>query len=223
MRIASQTPLSVGRRNCKVHECVGAFLFAVSIALVVGCASPAEQLDKSFVQQIHNGQDRSEVRKLLGPPNWSRRGAGGETADTYIYSEVVNSASSAASSARDLKVRAFSIRYDATGLATDTLLNESRTPALVIGGAAYAGPALTEKAVTQIRNGVTTREEVEKIFHKPLVVDLHPGRWLELHWYQVEVGTTVTHLGDEQGLHVLVDDQGIIRDVAFTDTADRQR
>jgi outer membrane protein assembly factor BamE (lipoprotein component of BamABCDE complex) len=193
------------------------------IALSGGCVSPAEQLDKSVVQQVHAGEDRSEVRKLLGSPNWVRRSANGETADTYIYSEAVFSTSSAASSARDLKARAFSIRYDTAGRAYETLLYESLTPALVYRSSAYAGPTVTAEALSQIRTGVTTREELERKFQKPLVVNLHPERWLELHWYQIEVDTTVTHFGDERGLHILVDDQGIVRDVTFSDTADRQR
>jgi outer membrane protein assembly factor BamE (lipoprotein component of BamABCDE complex) len=200
-----------------------AILLLSPIILTSGCASPAETLDKSFVQQIQSGQDRATVRKLLGQPNWSRNGANGETADTYIYDEVVNSATSAAPSARDLKARTFSIRYDATGQVSETLLYESRTPVLAYHSSAYAGPTVTAEVASKIQAGVTTREELERTFQKPLVVNLHPRRWLELHWYQIEIGATVTHLGDEQGLHILVDDQGVVRDVAFYDTTDRQR
>lgn len=199
-----------------------AILLLSPIILTGGCATPAETLDKSFVQQIQTGQDRSAVRKLLGQPNSSSGGANGEAVEIYLYDEVVNSASSASSAARDLKVRTFSVRYNSAGQVEDSLLYESRTPVLLYHSSAYAGPTVTAEAASRIQTGVTTREELERTFQKPLVVNLHPRRWLELHWYQIEVGATVTHFGDEQGLHILVDDQGVVRNVVFNNTADRQ-
>ena len=193
------------------------------IILVTGCATPAETLDKSAVQQVQTGQDRTVVRKLLGEPNRSRNGANGETADIYVYDEVVNSASSASSAARDLKIRTFSVRYDSVGQVEDTLLYESRTPALVFRLTAFAGPSITSVDSAKIRTGVTTRDELERMFQKPQIVNLHPVRGLELHWYHVEVGTSAVHFEDESGLHVLVDDKGIVRTVELSNTADRQR
>jgi outer membrane protein assembly factor BamE (lipoprotein component of BamABCDE complex) len=191
--------------------------------VAAGCATSSELLEPSFVQQIHEGQDRSEIRKLLGPPNWSRGGTAGETADTYIYTEVVFSSTSASSSARDLKVRAFSIRYDVAGHVRETLFHESRTPAVLLRHSAYAGPNITAQDISSIRTGITTREQLETKFQKPLVVNLHPVRGLELHWYQIEVGASVTHLQDEQGLHVLVDEQGIVRNAESSSTSDRHK
>jgi outer membrane protein assembly factor BamE (lipoprotein component of BamABCDE complex) len=187
-----------------------------------GCQTPAELLDPSFVQQIHAGQNRTDVCKLLGAPNWSRNVPNVGSADTYIYSELVNSSSSSSSSARDLTVRAFSVRYDASRAVQETLLEQSRTPAIIYGGfSMYAGPKVTDQDVSSIRIGVTTRADLEKIFQKPIVVNLHPVKGLELHWYQIAVGASVTHREDEQGLHVLVDEQGVVRNAEFHSTNDR--
>jgi len=209
------------KRSAQWHRLI---LVMSLLALAAGCETPAELLDASFLQQIHAGQNRADVRKLLGPPNWSRNVPNAGSADTYIYTELVNSSSSSAPSARDLKVRAFSVRYDASGTVQDTLLEQSRTPATVYGGFSwYAGPKVTDQDVSSIRIGVTTREDLEKIFQKPIVVNLHPVKGLELHWYQIAVGASVTRREDEQGLHVLVDEQGVVRNAEFHSTNDRSQ
>jgi len=204
------------------HRLAPAFAFSI-VVLTAGCETPSQSLEPSFVQQIHAGQIRNDVRKILGQPNWSRGLPGSGSADTFLYAELVNSSTSPFPSARDLKVRAFSVRYDASGTAQKTLFYESRTPATLYHSSCYAGPTITDQGPSNIHIGVTTREDLEKMFPKPLIINLHPVQGLELHWFQVEIGASVTHFEDEQGLHVLIDDGGVVRDAEFHSTADRSR
>ncbi|HTS19376.1 MAG TPA: hypothetical protein VMP11_17500 [Verrucomicrobiae bacterium] len=188
---------------------------------MAACSTPSETLEPSFVQTIATGQSRDEVRKLLGQPNWSRGLTGSGSADTFLYTELVNSSTSPFPSARDLKARAFSVRYDASGRVQKTLFYESRTPATMYHSSCFAGPQINDQAPSNIHIGVTTREDLERMFPKPLVINLHPVQGLELHWFQIAIGASFTHFEDEQGLHILVDDGGVVRDVAFHSTAER--
>jgi len=197
-------------------------LVIITLGVWTGCTSLRETLDSSLLEKLHTGQNRAEVLDVLGPPNSSAGGANGKTVDHYIHDELVFSASSAASAARDLKIRSVSVRYNASGKVERTLTYDSRTPAAAYRTAAYAGRQVNPLDISKIKIGTTTRRELEQMFQSPVIAILHPVGEVELHWIQIEVGTTFTHLQDVKGLHVIVDDQSIVRWSNYTDTSERR-
>ena len=202
---------------------VGPVVIAASVlALVTGCETAGVRLEPSFVSQIHAGQTRAEVSKLLGSPNSSKHVSNDKTIDVYWYDEVVFSTSSASSSARDLSVRTFSIRYDPSGQVEKTFLYQSLTPVLIYHSSALRGTGVTADDASKIRVGVTTREELEHRFGKPLLATLSAGDGVQLDWYRIELGASVVRFETDRGLHALVDNQGIVRAVSFSDTTDRR-
>ena len=190
--------------------------------LAVGCVSPRESLKTTIIQQVHPGQTRAEVTKILGRPNWSQTSSNGKSGDVYVYDEVVFATRTASESARDLKVRTFSARYDSAGVVEETLLYECLTPAIVLSTTAFAGIAVKPQDLQRIRVGTTTQPELETMFKPPIVKCLHPmGGW-ELYWFQIDVGASVTHRQDVKGLDIVVDRDGIVRVANFNDTAERR-
>lgn len=163
----------------------------------------------------------ADAARLLGTADATWQGRNGDHTETYIFDELVFSSSSASASARDLKVRCFSVLYGPGGHVIDTWLHECRTPAQVYQGQAYAGPEINQQDVNLIQIGATTEEEIEQRFGCPLIAELRPGGAHELHWFQILVGTTVTSYAIEHGLHVVVDGLGVVRDVKITNTAPR--
>ncbi len=198
-------------------------LAAALSCLLAGCQTPGQRLEPSLVQQFRAGQDRREVRQVLGPPNWSQGLGGGKMVDTYFYDLVVFSTSSSSPSARDWKVRSFSIRYDDAGRIEKTLLYESLTPIQFYRRQAYAGPTITSADVARIKTGATTREELEKLYGNPTVVEVTGDDFLVLHWYHEEVGTSFRQFEQERGLHVIVDLDGIVRNLSYHDTSDERK
>jgi hypothetical protein len=194
----------------------------VGLIILAGCVSPRESLQPSLTQQIHPGQTRAAVIQLLGNSNWSQTGANGKTVDVYVYDELVYATRTAAESARDLKMRTFSVRYDPAGTVEETLVYESLTPATVYNNRSFAGVTVKPLDLQRIHIGTTTRHELEAMFGLPVSEYLHPQGGRELSWFQIETGMNVTHRQDARGLYVAVDRDGIVRIANYNDTAERR-
>ena len=191
------------------------------VLLAASCVSPKECLHPSLTQQVKPGQTRADVIKLLGTSNWSQTGANGKTVDCYTYDELVYATRTASEAARDLKFRTFSVRYDPANLVEETLTYESTTPAIVYNTRAFAGIAVKPQDLQKIHVGTTTRQDLVAMFGQPVSESLHPhGR--ELYWFEIQVGTSVTHRQDLKGLDIVIDGDGIVRVANFDDTHERR-
>lgn len=198
------------------------FLLAVGLA-VAGCATPIDQLDQSVMKQVQPGQSRSAVQRVLGKPTSNNRSANGRLVENYRYTATIYSESSASDAARDLKIRTVSIRYSPAEVVEETSYYESRTPAWFLMHTAYAGPKLPPEKISQIKIGTTTRAELEEWFGKPMLVELNAGGGLILRWFQVELGRSFINPDSTQGLHVLIDSNGVVRTFNQTDRGQERR
>ncbi len=203
----------------KFYSC----LLVSCIVWVAGCATPVQELDSSTLQQVQKGQTRASVQQVFGKPPITRSGNNGKVVDTYYASQLVYSKSSASDRVRDLRIRSLSIRYSKAETVEETLFNESRTEAQLLPHSAYGGPNLPPEDVAKIHIGVTTREELERLFGKPMLVSLHPNGGVSLHWFQIELGTSFINPDSTKGLHVLLDLSGTVRDFGQTDRGQERR
>lgn len=199
-----------------IKHAVFSFGALIVATLLTGCASTTKQITPEISRQVVTGQNRTEVNAILGEPNRTRSSSSGKIVDTHQQSELLYSTSSASDRVRDLRLRTLSVLYNPNGKVEMTYFYESHTPAVYYSRSTYIGRMINSEEVARIKVGTTTQQELENWFKKPTSAILHPSGGRELNWYGRETGTSFTSPVQNRRLLVWGDEEGIVRDMNFT-------
>jgi outer membrane protein assembly factor BamE (lipoprotein component of BamABCDE complex) len=199
----------------RTHFALIAVLFA---ALATGCISPADRLEPEVVRQVKEGMNWGEIEKIMGKPHSVVIGSGEKSVAHYGYTRRIDSAEfqligAFAKNGGDILLRHLSLLYNRNNVAEKVLFHQSLTPFGVGFGRASAGQVLAPETLRQIKKGVSTQDEVVKIFGEPTMRALDPDGDLGMVWHYAksQIGWTKNQ-NDFQTLTITFDKTGVVKE-----------
>ena len=140
------------------------FLLAI-LCLLSGCMTAGENLDRSAVAKLQQGQTRDEVRKVFGSPQREETGASGKSLDFY----QVNFVRGNKAPLRAMIVRTLSVLYDEAGRVERFKNHVGELPIILTRMGWEAGAELDEARVREIERETNSRFQLEAMFGPPTV------------------------------------------------------
>lgn len=159
------------------------------LGLLVGCVTPGQRLEKTALDQLHEGQARAEVHRLFGKPESTERGANGKSLDEFWFA-INRPRLTFGFSTNDgcLIVRSLYVLYDAEARVERFKMHESQaTYNEGVWGGVKLGQKVTDEQTKRLQKGTTRRAELVDWFGEPLFVGLDVEGNTVLGWPYVDM------------------------------------
>lgn len=177
---------------------------------LVGCVSPAQQLDDSVISQIQVGMDRKEVVKLLGQPKKTELGSDKISLDEYWFG-FERPAFLHKSSPGDFTIRSMEITYGADKKVMDSYSHAGRMHyRFLANGNLVTGKPGADKHLSEIQKSKDHLYNLTDWFGEPNVISRHLDGQLHYHWFFFEFYSQARMRGKE--LEAILDSEGFVAD-----------
>lgn len=135
------------------------------LCLLSGCVNAGENLDRSAVAKLQQGQARDEVQKIFGSPQRAERGASGKSSDFY----QVTFARGNTEPLRAMVIRTLSVLYDDAGRVEQSKYYVGELPVRFTWMGWEAGTELNEATIREIQREAKSRFQLAAMFGPPTV------------------------------------------------------
>jgi outer membrane protein assembly factor BamE (lipoprotein component of BamABCDE complex) len=149
----------------RIRQLSAVVILVTALCLLSGCVTPGENLDRSAVAKLQQGQTRDEVRKVFGPPQREEAGGSGKSLDFY----QVNFVRGNNAPLRAMIVRTLSVLYDKAGRVERFKHHVGELPIILTRMGWEAGAELDEARVREIERETNNRFQLEAMFGSPTV------------------------------------------------------
>ncbi len=189
-------------------------LFPVTILVVLlcvlsGCITAGENLDRSAVATLQQGQTRDEVQKVFGSPKRTEINASGKRLDHYQVTFVRGTTAPL----RAFVIRTLDVLYDDAGRAERFKHHVGELPIRITQMGWEAGVELNEANIREIQREVHGRPQMEAMFGPPTIEGLaHNGEDM-VSWYFITGNRRAYMSGHE--LMVILDSSDRVKDYLF--------
>jgi hypothetical protein len=186
---------------------IGSF-FAAMLSLS-GCMTAGENLDRSAIAKLEQGQTRDEVRKLFGSPKRTEISASGKRLDFYKVTFVRGTTPPL----RAMVIRNLDVLYDDAGRVERFKHHVGELPIRITQMGWEAGAELHETKIREIQREVYGRPHMEAMFGPPTIEGLaHTGEDISS-WYFITGNRRAYMSGHE--LLVVFDSSDRVKDYLF--------
>lgn len=188
---------------------VGSVLAIPFLLSFTGCMTPARKLNQDAVDsQLHPGQTRAEVRKILGKPDRTAGPLKGKSLDVF---DVIRPNMRFPS----YEVRSVDVLYDAGGHLEKFTWSSGQiteTGYLFIGFW-RAGLNFTDADLKKIKRNGTTREALITLFGKPTIEGINVYGKKTICWVQLSGDDYFLQIAKE--LEVALNDNSVVTDYSL--------
>ncbi len=183
--------------------------FLAAMLGLSGCMTAGENLDRSAVAKLKQGQTKDEVRKVFGSPKQTEVGASGKRLDFYKVTFVRGTTAPL----RAMVIRNLDVLYDDAGHVERFKYHIGELPLRVTEMGWEAGAELNEAKIREIQREVQGRPHMEAMFGPPTIEGLaHTGEDI-LSWYFITGNRRAYTSGHE--LLVIFDSSDRVKDYLF--------
>ncbi|MCC7373525.1 MAG: hypothetical protein IT581_02635 [Verrucomicrobiales bacterium] len=190
----------------------------VAIALLAGGCASVDPLAPATRGEVQAGMAISEVHQRLGSPTYYEQAPSGRSVETYEVLQTIFGKFGVREREEALEIRQFSVRYDAAGRVEKTLQHRGVLEGFTRLHSRSLGPEITREQVSQVRSGISTRADVEKLFGPASQARLDPESGVRLEWiYDVVESSAVTPGRAYRSIEVTLDEGDVVRAVKVID------
>ena len=190
-------------------QLVELIILAATLCLLSGCVTAGENLDRSAVAKLQNGQTREEVQKLFGSPKRTEIGASGKRLDFYKVTFVRGTTAPL----RAMIVRNLDVLYDEAGRVERFKHHVGELPIRITQMGWEAGEELDGSRIREIQLEMYGRPQLEAMFGPPTIEGFeHTGEDI-LSWYFI-TGNKRSYMSGHE-LLVIFDSSNRVKDYLF--------
>ena len=204
-RFSLQRPVAFTR----INQLAGVVILVATLCLLSGCVTAGENLDRSAIAKLQQGQTRDEVRKVFGSPKQTEMSANGKRLDYYKVIFVRG----AKPPLRAFVVRSLDVLYDDAGRVERFKHHVGELPIRETQMGWEAGVELDEATIREIQREVHGRPHMQATFGPPIIEGLSRDGEDMVSWYFITGNRRGYMTGHE--LQVKYDTSDRVKDYLF--------